>query len=367
MEIKSLFSGVYEGKKVFVTGHNGFKGSWLCLWLELLGAKVCGYSLPQQTTENHLSLLNLNIESTLGDIRDIEFLKEKINDFKPDIIFHLAAQPLVRYSYRNPIETFSSNVLGTLNLYEVARQCSTVKAIVSITTDKVYENNEWVWGYRENDRLGGNDPYSASKAAMEIMTTSYRNSFFNLKKYKKEHQVLLGVVRAGNVIGGGDWAEDRLIPDIVRATLKDESVKIRNPHSIRPWQHVLDPLSGYLLLGQKLMDGHASFADAFNFGPNLNEELTVERVILNLKKYWDRVQYEVTGSKEDLHEAGLLKLDCAKAYKELAWKPTWSVEFGLQKTIQWYRSFYESKKISSLSDLTCYIEQAKEHHAIWTR
>lgn len=362
----NLFSGVYKGKKVFVTGHTGFKGSWISLWLELMGAEVCGYSLDVSYTPSHLSLLGLKQKSIIGDIRNLEKLKKSIIEFQPDIIFHLAAQPLVRLSYREPVETYSTNVIGSLNVYEAARICPSVRSIVTITTDKVYENNEWVWGYRENDRLGGKDPYSASKAAMEIMTESYRYSFFNLDKIGKDHDILLGVARAGNVIGGGDWAEDRLIPDIIRANLKNENVKIRSPKSIRPWQHVLEPISGYLLLGQQLIERNTKCATAYNFGPPHNDEMTVEEIVVEMKKYWDLISYEIEKPKEMLHEAGILKLDCTKANNELHWKPVWSMEEGLKNTIEWYRLFYEDKKTQSINDLTAYVHSAKEQNLKWT-
>jgi CDP-glucose 4,6-dehydratase len=362
----NLFSGVYKGKKVFLTGHTGFKGSWMSLWLELMGAEVCGYSLDVPYTPSHCSLLGLKHKSVIDDIRNLEKLKRTMVEFQPDIVFHLAAQPLVRLSYKEPIETFSTNVIGSINVYEAARSCSSVKTIVSITTDKVYQNHEWVWGYRENDRLGGKDPYSASKAAMEIMTESYRHSFFNPDKFGKDHQILLGVVRAGNVIGGGDWAEDRLIPDIIRANLKNETVKIRSPKSIRPWQHVLEPISGYLLLGQQLIERKTQYASAYNFGPVLSEEMTVEEVIIVMKKYWDLISYEIERPKEMLHEAGILKLDCTKSNTELAWKPVWTMEEGLKNTIEWYRAYYENNEIQSVKNLIAYVKTAKDQKLKWT-
>ncbi len=361
----NLFGGAYKGKRVFLTGHTGFKGSWLAYWLKAMGAEVKGYSLAPNTEPSHIDLLKLDIESVYGDIRDSEKLKKELVSFKPDIVFHMAAQPLVRYSYREPHETFETNVMGSLNVYEACRASETVKTIVSITTDKVYENNEWVWGYRENDRLGGKDPYSASKAAMEIMTNSYRHSFFNLDKFGDEHDILLGVGRAGNVIGGGDWAEDRLIPDIIRASLKGVATEIRSPDAVRPWQHVLEPLSGYLLLGQKLIERDTRFHDAYNFGPLVQEELTVGQVIEILKNEWNKVDYIIKRPDVVLHESTLLKLDCTKAHNSLKWKPTWTTEAGIKITIDWYKSYYENQEIVTSNDLNTYIAAAKEQNAVW--
>ncbi len=362
-----LFGGAYKGKKVFLTGHTGFKGSWLTYWLRAMGAEVKGYSLAPNTEPAHLNLLDLDIESVFGDIRDGKKLKEELVAFKPDIVFHMAAQPLVRYSYREPHETFDTNVMGSLNLYEACRACDSVKSIVSITTDKVYENNEWVWGYRENDRLGGKDPYSASKAAMEIMTNSYRHSYFNLEDFGTKHDILLGVGRAGNVIGGGDWAEDRLIPDIIRASLKGEATEIRSPDAVRPWQHVLEPLSGYLLLGQKLIERNTRFHDAYNFGPLVQEELTVGEVVEILKGEWDKVDYIIKRPDVVLHESTLLKLDCTKAHNSLKWQPTWTTEEGIRRTIDWYKSYYEEERVDTNADILAFVEAARASQAIWTQ
>tara|TARA_Y100000590_G_scaffold470726_1_gene668649 strand:- start:117699 stop:118808 length:1110 start_codon:yes stop_codon:yes gene_type:complete len=362
---ENLFSGVYNGKKIFLTGHTGFKGSWMMAWLEAMGADVCGYSLEPPTDPNHLELLNLKGKSIIGDIRDRELLEKSMIDFNPEIIFHLAAQPLVRLSYDEPHETFETNVMGSLNVYEAARKTSSVRTIVTITTDKVYENNEWVWGYRESDRLGGKDPYSASKAAMELMTSSYRNSFFNMEKYGTDHQVLMGVVRAGNVIGGGDWAKDRLIPDIIKASLEGNPVSIRSPKSVRPWQHVLEPLSGYLYLGQRLIEGKKEFAQAYNFGPLVQEEMTVQQVLEELKENWNKIDYKIEVPKDMPHEAGLLKLDCTKASVELDWSPVWTTSEGLAKTINWYKAYNESKAVMTSEDLKVYISNARERNKSW--
>ncbi|MCK5074701.1 MAG: CDP-glucose 4,6-dehydratase [Bacteriovoracaceae bacterium] len=363
---KRLFKGIYQGKKVFVTGHTGFKGTWLCLWLKSLGAEVMGYSLNPPTTPNHYEALDLGIHSTIDDVRNRQKLKKVMGEFRPDIVFHMAAQPLVRLSYQEPVETMEINIIGTLNVYEAVKNTSSVKAIVSITTDKVYENKEWVWGYREEDVLGGKDPYSASKAAMEVVTSSYRHSFFNLKEYGKSHETLLSTVRAGNVIGGGDWAQDRLIPDIVKASVAGETVSIRSPYSTRPWQHVLEPLSGYLLLGQKLLEREIGFADSMNFGPAPDEDISVEKVVNILKKYWNRISYKIERPKDILHEAGLLKLDCTKARVQLNWNPVWNAEKALSETIEWYKSFYENNKIESFNNLNDFINDSSKQGEIWT-
>ena len=362
-----MFNQIYKNKKVLITGHTGFKGSWLSLWLKRLGAEVLGYSLEPPTQPNHFHLLSLNIHSIIGDIRDREKFYSVVEDFKPDIVFHLAAQPLVRYSYKNPIETFETNIIGTANVFEACKKVSSVKAIVNITSDKCYENKEWVWGYRENDSMGGYDPYSASKGCAELITSSYRNSFFNIKDYGEKHNTLLASARAGNVIGGGDWSEDRLIPDIVKATSKKEKVFIRNPLATRPWQHVLEPLSGYLHLGQKLLQGKKEFADGWNFGPNDESIVSVEEVVTKAKSFWNEIEYEINTDLADLHEAMLLKLDCSKAHYYLKWKPIWDINKTLQKTINWYKTFYEKKEILTNSDLQSYIEDAEKLGVEWIK
>ncbi|MBE3609020.1 CDP-glucose 4,6-dehydratase [Campylobacter californiensis] len=350
-----MFDNIYKNKKVFVTGHTGFKGSWLVFWLTKLGANIVGYSDKVPTNPSHFELLNLHIKSIFGDIRDLEKLNLAIKEVKPDIVFHLAAQPLVRYSYKNTIETYETNVIGTLKVFEACRQ-NGVKAIVNITSDKCYENKEWVWGYRENDPMGGYDPYSSSKGCAEILTASYRNSYFNIDEYGKTHETLLASARAGNVIGGGDWAEDRLICDVVRATIKNETVLIRNPNATRPWQHVLEPLSGYLLLGQKLLEGKEEFAEGWNFGPSEEGNYSVGEVLDCLQRHWDKVKFKVEKNAQNLHEANLLKLDCSKANIKLGWKPTWDSKTTFEKTIKWYREFYEGGKILSEDNLNEYIQ-----------
>lgn len=362
--MQNLFSGNYKGKRVLVTGHSGFKGSWLVLWLSLMGARVLGYSLKAPTNPNHISLLNLDIEEVIGDIRDFELLDKTFANFKPDIVFHLAAQPLVRLSYEAPIETYETNVIGTLKVLEACKKHS-VKSIVNITSDKAYENKEWCWGYREDDPLGGHDPYSSSKGCADILVNSYRNSYFNLKDYKIKHNTLLASCRAGNVIGGGDWAKDRLVVDIMLAASKGEKVLIRNPLATRPWQHVLEPLSGYLHLGSKLLEERAEFSGAWNFGPSDEGNINVKSVVESIKSHWDKVDYEISSNKNDLHEANLLKLDCSKAHFLLKWKGVWNSQITFEKTANWYKEFYENSKVLTQDDLNSYIKDANKIKMEW--
>ena len=359
------FADIYKNKKVLVTGYTGFKGSWLCLWLKKMGAHVTGYALQPETVPNHFNLLNLGISSVIGDIRNFKKVKDVFEEVKPEIIFHLAAQPLVRRSYRDPRETYETNIMGTVNVYEAARQCDSVRAIVCVTSDKVYENREWIWGYRENDPVGGYDPYSSSKGCAEIITSSYRNSFFNQEQSSRKNSLLLASARAGNVIGGGDWAEDRLVPDIMRATARNETVTIRNPVSTRPWQHVLEPLSGYLLIGQKLLEGQGSVAEAWNFGPLEEGAISVENVVERIKKNWDKVSYVLGERTSSSHEANYLKIDCSKAHIKLKWFPVWDSKKAFAATTEWYREFYTQNSLLSEKQLDSYIEVAKDAQACW--
>jgi CDP-glucose 4,6-dehydratase len=326
----------------------------MSLWLKKLNAEIVGYSLPPQTLPNHFDLLNLDIDSHYENICNLEILKKTIQASKPEIIFHLAAQPLVRESYLNPVETYQTNVMGTINLMEAARHCDSVKVIVIITTDKCYENKEQLSGYKETDRMGGFDPYSSSKGCAELVASSFRNSFFNINEYKKTHEVLVATVRAGNVIGGGDWSKDRLIPDLIRAASKGETTKIRYPNATRPWQHVLEPLAGYLMLGKKLLEGDVTFSGAWNFGPEENQAITVGEVLNLASKYWQKIRYEEEKTVQ-LHEAGLLSLNIDKAKLKLGWKPLWNNQVSINKTIEWYKSFYESKVLLSEEQLNLYI------------
>jgi CDP-glucose 4,6-dehydratase len=355
----NLFSGVYFGKRVLITGHTGFKGSWLSLWLHSMGAEVFGIALPPEDELSHWKLLNLPIVSNMCDIRDIDNLKKIINENSPDIIFHLAAQPLVRKSYESPLETWSTNLMGTANVLELCKKIPNVQAIIVVTTDKCYKNQEWFWGYRESDQIGGHDPYSASKACVELLVESYRNSFFNTNS-----SPLLATVRAGNVIGGGDWSKERLIPDLVRAFENNRTLEIRSPNATRPWQHVLESLSGYLTLGEKLILKDKNCASAWNFGPNEEENASVSEVLEKISKKWKYLSWSTNGEK-NLHETKLLSLDSSKAKYMLGWKPVWSLDSALEKTLNWYESWNESQNIISHSQIENYVRDASKVNLKW--
>lgn len=341
--VDSLFhklENTYKGKKVFLTGHTGFKGSWMLKTLSILGADVKGYALSPQTDRDLFNLIKGEeiCNSIIADLRDKKRLEKEILTFQPDFVFHLAAQPLVRLSYEIPSETFEVNAIGTANVLDAIRLLENKCSVVLITTDKVYHNYEWIYPYRENDRLGGYDPYSASKACTELVIDSYRNSFFNSKEYNT-HKKAIAVARAGNVIGGGDWSKDRLIPDIAKAFASDKPVMIRNPKSVRPWQHVLEPVIGYLLLGANLADKPLQFNQAYNFGPNLSDALPVEDMMKLTIKSWGKGDYIVDNDKNQPHEAGLLKLDISKAISELNWYPKMNAEKAVSMTMDWYNEF----------------------------
>lgn len=325
----------WAGKRVFVTGHTGFKGAWLAHWLKTLGAEVTGYALAPPTEPNLFTAADIvaGIKHVVGDLRDAGTLKTSLTEARPEIVLHLAAQPLVRYSYEAPEETFAINVMGSLNLLEAIRACDSVTAVVGVTTDKCYENREWHWGYRENEPLGGHDPYSASKACTEILLACYRRSFLS-------DRLSLASARAGNVIGGGDWGVDRLVPDMMRSFAAREEVLIRNPSAIRPWQHVLDALSGYLCLAEKLAGPEGRcFAQAWNFGPGTDSEVTVADLARRLQGLWGAgARLQLADRKSGPHEATFLKLDSAKARAELGWAPRWGVDQALQATAEWYRA-----------------------------
>lgn len=331
----ALDTAQWRGRRVFLSGHTGFKGGWLSLWLASLGAEVAGYALPPSTTPSLFELAGLEgalAGHHLADIRDPATLGAALAAAEPEVVFHLAAQPLVRLSYREPLETWATNVMGTANLLEAVRHCPSVRAVVAVTTDKCYDNREWVWGYRETDPLGGHDPYSASKAGAELVAQSYRKSFF------AGQGPLLATARAGNVIGGGDWSEDRLIPDAARAASAGRDLLIRNPSATRPWQHVLESLHGYLLLAERLLAGEAEFADAFNFGPDAADNLRVADVLARLQAHWPELSWKLDpAAGEAPHEARALYLDSAKARSRLGWLPVWSLDRGLEMTAKWYR------------------------------
>ncbi|ARU56009.1 cdp-glucose 4,6-dehydratase [Oleiphilus messinensis] len=355
-----LFGDRYRGARVLITGHTGFKGSWLSLWLDKLGATIKGISLSGYFPNNHWELLDISsIEDSRIDIRDAQCLSMAINAFKPDIVFHLAAQSLVRQSYSSPLDSWSTNVMGTANLLEACRGCTSVKAIIVVTTDKCYENKEWVWGYRETDALGGYDPYSASKAAAEILVSSYRRSFFG-----SIGSPMVATARAGNVIGGGDWSDDRLIPDVVRCALRGAPATIRSPNSIRPWQHVLESLSGYLLLGERLLEGNSDYADAWNFGPVNEGHYRVEDVLKIMKKTWSDIEW-LSSSGDGLHESVALQLDSAKARQKLNWRPVWSIQKGIDQTAGWYKAWQLSNEAISRIQLDEYIQSAVEEKLVW--
>ena len=360
-----MFRDIYKGKKVLVTGDTGFKGSWLVLWLLKMEADVIGYSLNIPTHPSHHELLGLGYETIQSDIRELDRLQEVFRYFKPDIVFHLAAQPIVRKSYQNPVETFETNVIGVVNVFEASRQTESVRGIVNVTSDKCYENKEWIWGYREDDRLGGYDPYSASKGCAELVTACYQKSFFPIDEYQKSHRILVASVRAGNVVGGGDWGEDRLVPDIMRAASQNRKVQIRNPNAIRPWQHVLEPLSGYLLLGQLLLEGKKEFSGAWNFGPTDDGHRYVNAVIRELQKHWPNIDYQVEMNDKNPYEANCLKLNCSKAFSRLKWGPVWDSSTTFAKTAEWYRAYYESGFILSEDQLQEYIIEAQKKQIPW--
>lgn len=348
---------VYKNKKVLLTGHTGFKGAWLALMLKELGADVLGYALEPPTQPSLFEILNLSkhMKSVIGDIRDKQLLEKTFEDFQPEFVFHLAAQPLVRFSYKEPVLTYETNVLGTLNVLEAARKCGSVKSFVNVTTDKCYENKETLTGYKENDPLGGYDMYSSSKGCVEIMSSSYRRCFLN---EGQEGAFSMATVRAGNVIGGGDWGENRLIPDCVQSLKKGEEITIRNPDAARPWQFVLEPLSGYLILGEKLYKAGGAYAQGYNFGPAQESVLTVSEIVQKITQFWGEGTFK-TYKEDDLHEAKLLVLNTEKAKKELGWISCYSADEAVEKTVSWYKRFYNNEEMSDFSR-----EQIKDYMEI---
>jgi len=344
MEGMAVNSAFWKDKRVLLTGHTGFKGSWLSLWLQSMGARVVGYALAPPTNPSLFEVADVGngMTSIMGDIRDLDQLHAVVATHQPEIVIHMAAQALVRHSYVAPVETYSTNVMGTVNVLEAVRRTRSVRAVVNVTSDKCYENREWSWGYRENEAMGGYDPYSNSKGCAELVTAAYRNSYFHPEKYA-EHGVAIASGRAGNVIGGGDWADDRLIPDTLRAITEGKPVNIRNPHAVRPWQHVLEPLSGYLLLAQKLHEEGAAFAEGWNFGPQAEDAKPVQWIVENLTTAWgDGASWLLDGGDHP-HEAHYLKLDCSKANGQLHWYPQWRLERALNAIVEWHRAHLDGQ------------------------
>lgn len=347
--MKSCFDiSVYKGKTVLITGHTGFKGSWLSIWLNSIGAKVIGYSLDPYTENDNFVVTGLKdrIVDIRADLRDSEKLQKVFDKYNPEFVFHLAAQPLVRLSYEIPKETYEINVMGTLNVLECIRNTPSVKVGIMITTDKCYENKEQIWPYRECDPMGGYDPYSSSKGCAELLIASYRNSFFSISDYQK-HGKSIASVRAGNVIGGGDWSKDRIVPDCIRALLSGKNIEIRNPNATRPWQHVLEPLNGYLLLGAKMFNNPTEYASGWNFGPNSESIVPVKDIADIIVKKWGEGNWINTSSDDEYHEANLLSLDCTKAKIYLNWAPKLNIEKAIEYTVDWYKN-YNSKSIYDL-------------------
>lgn len=338
------------GKRVFLTGHTGFKGGWLSLWLQQLGADLTGFALDPPTNPSLFEVAKVGegMRSIIADIRDSEAVAKAMREAKPNIVIHMAAQALVRYSYQAPAKTYATNVMGTVHLFEGVRQTDSVRAVVNVTSDKCYENKEWPWGYRENEPMGGYDPYSSSKGCAELVTAAYRNSYFDPARHS-EHGVAIATGRAGNVIGGGDWANDRLIPDILRAIELGEAVNIRSPHAVRPWQHVLEPLSGYLLLAQKLYEEGTGYGEGWNFGPNDEDAKPVQWIVERLTKGWGGGASWVLDSGEHPHEAHYLKLDCSKARAKLGWHPRWNLEDTLSAIVEWHREHHAGNDMRAVT------------------
>jgi CDP-glucose 4,6-dehydratase len=349
-----MTSEFWRGKRVFITGHTGFKGSWLSLWLQQLGADLTGYALSPPTTPSLFEEANVGdgMRSIIADIRDLAALTKAMHEAKPEIVIHMAAQPLVRYSYQSPVETYATNVMGTVHMFEAVRHCGSVKVVVNITTDKCYENQEWIWGYRENEPMGGHDPYSSSKGCAELVSAAYR------KSYLQGAGIAMATARAGNVIGGGDWAVDRLVPDILRALEKREAVHIRNPNAIRPWQHVLEPLSGYLVLAENLHEKGQVYADGWNFGPEDKDARPVKWIVEHLCQGWGDDASWTLQSGNHPHEANYLKLDISKAKQRLNWTPNWSLDKALAMIIDWHHAWISGKDIrdKSFQQIQAYTE-----------
>ncbi len=347
-DMNKLFNNIFNNKNILVTGHTGFKGSWLSIWLTELGANVIGYALDPYTKSDNFVVTRLsnNLVDNRADIRDYSKLFKTITEYNIDIVFHLAAQPLVSSSYEKPIETYEINLMGTLNLLECIRKSNSIKVAIIITSDKCYKNKEQIWGYRENDPMGGFDPYSSSKGCTELLTTSYRNSFFHPDDFKK-HGKSIATVRAGNVIGGGDWSKNRIVPDCIKALIKQECINVRNPEAVRPFQHVLEPLNGYLMLAKKMYDDGAKYCGAWNFGPELESVITVKTLVNTIIDKWGSGYWDSLSIANNFHEAKLLNLDCTRAKKYLGWKPKLTIEQAIEYTISWYK-FYKQVDVMEL-------------------
>lgn len=360
-----FFGGVYRGPRVLLTGHTGFKGSWLLYWLSRLGADVTGVALDPPSEPSHYALLDVPHRSIRCDIRDRAALARIVTETQPEFVFHLAAQSLVRKSYADPIGTLETNVLGTANLLEACRGCESLRAVVSVTSDKVYENREWYWGYREDDPLGGHDLYSCSKGAAELVTAAYRRCFFPAERHGSEHQALVASARAGNVIGGGDWAADRLVPDMARAAGAGQTVVVRSPRSTRPWQYVLESLSGYLVLGARLFAGDRSAARGWNFGPADDDNVNVLSLVQEMRRHWPRLEYRIEEDANAVHEAGRLALDSSLARGRLSWRPVWHWRRAVEMSARWYRAYYESGRVETAAVLDAYLADAARAGVVW--
>jgi CDP-glucose 4,6-dehydratase len=366
----SLFGNLYKGKRVLVTGHTGFKGSWLSIWLLELGAEVVGYALEPCTEKDNfvVSKLGNRMKSIIGDVRDYEKLLEVFKKFQPEFVFHLAAQSLVRLSYEVPVETFETNIMGTVNVLEAIRNTESVKVGILATSDKCYENKGTTIGYKETDRLGGHDPYSASKGCAELVIDAYLRSFFNPNNYEK-HGKSIASVRAGNVIGGGDWAKDRIIPDCIRALERDQAIMVRNPSSTRPWQHVLDPLRGYLLLGQMMWEEPKSYCEPWNFGPDLSSAITVAKLVDLVIKYYGTGSWKKASGSSSLYEASYLALDCQKATEKLQWEPVLTIPEAVELTIDWYKKYRDYDDCYELAreEIDKFIQRAQKAEMVFPK
>lgn len=343
-----------QGERVLLTGHTGFKGSWLGAWLEAVGCEVTGFALDPPTSPSHYALLRHDHRNVYGDIRDLDALKRTFAETRPSVVLHLAAQALVRPSYDDPVGTFSANIMGVVNLLEACRLSPDVRAVVVVTSDKCYENREWLWSYRENEPMGGRDPYSASKGCAELVVSAYTRSFFNLETYGRAHNTLIASARSGNVIGGGDWAESRIVPDLMRAAAARRTALLRNPDATRPWLHVLETLAGYLMLAARLLHGETGFARSWNFGPAEGDAITVRELAEKAKRHWPELQLAF-GSGQGPHEAERLALDTSLASHILGWKPVWPIETAISRTIAWYRAYYRHGETRTLDDIADYV------------